>query len=1117
MQRLAIRLLGKPELSFDGTVLKWKAPPKTFPLLAMLGLHRGHGLARRQLAIALWPDDLESEGLTKLRRHLYHVNRSLPAIEGLEWILQARDLIVWNDAAPAWFDVRAFRDAIEAKRIREAVELYRGDLLEESYDELVMQQREPLRAEYVDALLRATREVREARDYALATAYAEKLLAIDEWSEDGVREWMAAKYESGDRSAALAMYERFARKLQEEFGAPPTTETTALREAIRAGLPLHTSAERTFDLSSAATAKRGWKLPFVGRSAELQTLGAAWSRAARGSGGMALVSGEAGIGKSRLASELTALAQSQGGSALVGTTSSPEAEPYQAIAGALRSTLPLLAQLKLEPQWLAALARLFPELGSLLADIPEDDLPPERARSRLFEAIARAFERLGRMRPLCVVLEDLHCAGPATIEMLESLGRRLGTVPVFVLATYRSDEAPVGSPLRRLRASLVSEQRAVAVPLSRLDAGDVRELVASQIADEDTRGNVAGAVTALSDGNPLFASQLLEEYLETQTVPDRDSALREVGDAIATRAARLAPDVRIVAEIAATIGETFSSDLVTAAGGLSENATLDALGELMDRGFVREAGANELQYAFSHALIASTVYERSPAAARKVRHRRIAELLERDERTDAAGAAAIAHQWQAAGDRARAGAAFLRAAAMATHLFARADAVDFARSAVELIDDPQRRIEASFALAKAEAAYFHQTGDRARQRTAIDEMLAKAEAAGNPLWRFAALRALGAYFEVQSRLAEALEPLHAALQIANDDTPAEEVLDVRFRLAHTYARLGRYDDAQRHVDEIEAYGRLRPSALARVLALRGRLAIALSRQDAVAAEAAASELLELAIATADMESEIQAHTVLGWVCRTVATAAEVRAHYDRAVELSERLNFVHGSVAALVDRAQYEATIGNVAPAFEFFDRALSVMEGTGADAFAGFCLANRSRAHCAAGNVAPALEDARRAREIAERIDIPRLRASAGTALGIALVAAGEPAEGLRHLALAVDERRRLGSVPGLCDALCEYARALLRGDTPAAALPSLDELSALYAQHPDRQDCPIRICYALANGATLRGDEAAAASYRDRARRLLAHDLALLPDDASRRAYAAFYDETSKARVLG
>src|SRR5215469_4735764 len=125
MERLVIRLLGEPTIHFDGKPVRLPAPPRAVSLLALLGM-RAEPISRGVLSATLWPDDLESAARANLRRHVYQIQKALPKIGDVEWILADTVNVAWNGAAPAWIDVRAFFDALEdPARRHDAIEIYR--------------------------------------------------------------------------------------------------------------------------------------------------------------------------------------------------------------------------------------------------------------------------------------------------------------------------------------------------------------------------------------------------------------------------------------------------------------------------------------------------------------------------------------------------------------------------------------------------------------------------------------------------------------------------------------------------------------------------------------------------------------------------------------------------------------------------------------------------------------------------------------------------------------------------------------------------------------------------------------------------------------------------------
>ena len=444
--RLRLRLLGPPQVVDDADP-EWRFLPKrkSLELLAYLALHAAAPLGRDTIAFALWPDANEEDARANLRRNLHVLVPLLPA--DATWILVQPETLQWNIEAPAWCDVAAFRVAFERRDFAEAARLYRGELLSGLYDEWILEERERLVRAHHDALTQLVREHRTRRDFAAAAGYAQQLLDSDPWREDVVRHLIAIRYEAGDRAAALRCYDSFAERLRAEMNVEPMPETQVLRDAI-----LHSRS--TGDVRGAAAtiasvapsqAEPAWTLPFVGRERELDMLRTWWNRAATGAGAAVFVGGEAGIGKSSLVRAFAAQVGDEGGRVLYGGTSSPERFPYQAVLDALAGASSLIAACGVEPTWLREVGELLPELKMLLPTAEAQraqpsELDPERRRMRLFEAVARVIETLATSRPLVLVAEDVHWAGPATLELLGYLVSRLMESHVLVVVTYRADE-----------------------------------------------------------------------------------------------------------------------------------------------------------------------------------------------------------------------------------------------------------------------------------------------------------------------------------------------------------------------------------------------------------------------------------------------------------------------------------------------------------------------------------------------------------------------------------------------------------------------------------------------------------------------------------------------------
>jgi len=1132
--RLTVRLFGSASFAVDGAPWPFSAPPGCLPLVAYLAL-RTEPVPRAAVAVALWPDVPEADARANLRRHVHRLKRALPDL-GAESITDDARGLAWNHDG-ASVDVARFLQAIDdPQRLAEAADAYRGDLLAGCEDEWLVVERERLRTLYLAALNELCATAGRRRDFAVAAGYAERLLALDDLRDDAVRHLMGARYESGDRSAALATYDRFAARLRAELDVEPMSETIALRDAIVAGLPLHDPGVPPPAGDALVRDTRG--MPFVGRSGELDALTRAWMRAAHGLGSTMLVVGEAGLGKSRLAAEFSSVVERQGGHVLVGLTAQPESAPYQPLIAAAQRGLPALGRNGLDDVWATALTGVLPEIRAIRPELGNAEvLDAARARIRLHEALARYFEALARNRPLVLILEDLHWAGRDTIDAIEALARRSAGAPLLIVATFRPEDGVPANGMRALARRLQSELRATRTMLAPLRPEEIDDLIASSPAFGQAPAELSSAVARLSEGNPLFAWQLLRGYEETRRIPDSDDAVRNVSDAILARVERLAPDVRSVAEAAATVGQSFTVDMVGVAGGWGEAFVHDALDELLLRRLVYASTGDGETYAFSHALIASAIYAASAAEVRRPRHRRIARMLERSADAERAFLGVRARHYDLAGDSVRAYASYLAAAGAALGVFARDEATSYARRAAELaagdeqtyaalvlslraldpgvdlerrkadlalLDDVVTRLgdDERFVALEERAAYLARAADApAAHATTIEAMFAMARAADDSERLMRVLDAQAYCMIVSGNIGAAEAPLAEALALAQrcGDTAREASLSLK--LAGVQIRLAKGAGA---LDVIRRrHAALTPSSSPAewLDVLNAEINCVLVLEEMVLGARSGAELLTLAQRVGDVESEARAHGALSYVAHWNTDAAGMREHSDLALEAFERLGQRHALAVTLFNRGTQEFELGQIDDALRFWERSGAIAERIGLHE--GVALAELSRAEAelvrerfdlAAPIAARALESARPTGE--ERHVVEAL-----VILGAAKGALGEHAAGLRDLREGIARRRAAGGARSLPHELAYLVEALVRADQLAAAAEAAEELAALdsrTAKHPAR----VQAVLAAFRSAT--GDGAAAQRHRDAGRRLLRDRLASLgPSDA--RAYRA------------
>ncbi len=865
--RLEIRLFGHLEAALDDRPLRLATPRKSLQVLAYLLLHRGAAVSREYLAFLLYPDDEEGSARAKLRATLSELPKILPQPAD-RYVTVDTDKVAWNHEADVWLDVDAFAEAAaDRRRLSEAIDLYRGDLLPEIYDEWLDAIRERHRNAYLRCLTERVSEARRNADLASAIETARKVLAIDPWREDVVRRIVAMRYESGDRAGALSEYAAFAKRLQDEMGAKPMAETTAVAERIaRDEAPDDEDGEAGRPLAAGGSAI----LPFVGRRDDIERLSEMWNRAAGGRGACAFVGGEAGIGKSRLMLEFARAVEDRGGRVLSGTTGAPEAFPYESIVDALRSALPLVASLK-PSMVLACVAALLPELHArvTLPEVPRLDAESERIR--LFESLFRCLASLATPRPLLVVLEDFHSAQAASLELLQFLLRRIAGLPVMVVVTYREDDGEHLQSLHRLRREARASAGAQSLWLSRLSVSDVEELRAAL---PDARDRSAEALTSASQGNPLFLTQIVSDAREGEPAAE-PSSLQEV---VARRIERLSERARTAAEIAACIGDRFSRDTVREVSAWDETALTDALDELLDRRIIREAGGRGfLEYAFTHNLMLEAIARNVPLKDAGVRRRRIARVLEElyPERFSELSASLAAH-YESAGDVANAARCYLEAVRRFIAIGALEEARALCRRALALDLAPRLRAELLLESVTIEA----RRGDRDARSVVLAALERADEALGDPAIH---RKTLLARIELAATTGD-LEAQEAAVRALREGVPADDVAGLaaahlaEAQLDLTRGRLARAYDAGEAAlacsraagDEPEAVRAL--CFLAKLEGHRGNL---------TSASALFDEAAQVAAAAADPVLELLA-SGSGWV------VAYQRRDMDRCRQLSER-------------------------------------------------------------------------------------------------------------------------------------------------------------------------------------------------------------------------------------
>ncbi|MGQ0714925.1 MAG: helix-turn-helix transcriptional regulator [Gemmatimonadaceae bacterium] len=491
----------------------------------------------------------------------------------------------------------------------------------------------------------------------------------------------------------------------------------------------------------------------IGREAELEALGALLERVVAGQGQMVFVTGDAGIGKSRLCRDLRQRAADRGLRVLVGRCGAQSALPYGPFMDALRFRLAKgereEAARVLGPL-ASRLARLLPELrreADSRASDPDEFAPPP---THPFESIFEAFERLAELGPFVLVLEDLQYADATSRELLHFLAHRIQTLPLMIVGTARSDELHTRHPLRRLIASLTVERLGREIVLVPLTEDGVGRMIAAIVGSEPSPSFVE-AVTSRSDGNPFFVEELLKGLADRdqlQADAHADAAeihlprtLREI---VLARLEPLGEHAFSVLSTAAVIGRRFDFDVLQRVTGLEEEALLGIIEQLVEHQvLVEERGSGEW-FAFRHALTQEVLYRSLVARRRRLLHRQVAAVLETRPSTGLElSREAIAFHYRAGGDAERARPHAVLAGDQALRLSAWRDAESWYERALESADGrkPDQALEAQVMEKLAYVSWWQGRAEFALSYT--EKALALRRALGEPRALSAALRHAG--------------------------------------------------------------------------------------------------------------------------------------------------------------------------------------------------------------------------------------------------------------------------------------------------------------------------------------------------------------------------------------
>ncbi|HTP09816.1 MAG TPA: AAA family ATPase [Anaerolineae bacterium] len=694
---LSIQLLGTPVILQDDQPLAIPRK-KSRALVYYLAAH-DKPLTREQILSFFWPDSDRVSAQQVLRTTLHGLRQAL----GTALITDENMLAL---APEINVDVRVFETALQRQPLTThnqllttTLQLYRGDFLagfslsdSAEFDDWLTEQQEHYRRLAIRGFIALAALHEQQQNYPAALEALDRALAFDPLQEDVQRSALRVHYLAGDRTGAIRRYGALRKLLDEEMGIPPMAETRALydeiikdqligeqgpvKRASRIRPPSRSSGVSISDRPSTIG-----NLPFTGRDTELKKL-----KEAAASHQLALIEGEPGIGKTRLAAEFL---RTQTGLVLIGAAHELEhARPYHPFIDALRIlfAMPgwstLQAQLDLPAVWWHELARLVPEIVPQAASSAADE-------SRLWEGVHQFLIALSRLQPIVLFLDDVQWADVSTLGLLGYLARVTASArsaSIVLVAASRPIEPRTS--IATLVQSLTREGRVLRLALDRLSVSETTAL-AQQISPAFAYP-LAEWLRQQSEGNPYILSELITHARESGLLrADGTVNLSALSTApvvppsiyslIQARLARLSDPARRILDAAVAMGRIFEFEVVARAAALSENAALDALDELRAARLIEPQGSDGLTYAFDHSLTMEVAYREVGEPRHRLLHRRVAEALEAiygKQYLDGI-ASVVAWHFRESGDVQRAAPYALHAAQLAAKIAAWREAIEF--------------------------------------------------------------------------------------------------------------------------------------------------------------------------------------------------------------------------------------------------------------------------------------------------------------------------------------------------------------------------------------------------------------------------------------------------------
>lgn len=755
------------------------------------------------------------------------------------------------------------------------------------------------------------------------------------------------KIEAEERRPSRGLAQRLAQHL-----AIPAQEQAAFLAAARTlqsvdRLQLDTLPVETMRAATASNklAHGGdEKAPFVGRSNEYGQFVGLIARLTTGGGQVALLQGEAGIGKSRLMHEVAAYVQHQGAPTLV--TNCYEIErsiAYQPVIDLATQACEAAPEARLRmiaPILLAEIAALVPAMTTRLHDLPALSADfPEARQARLFHALVQLFDALAQNRQLIVIVDNIQWADDASLRFLHFFARQITSRPMLLICAYRDEELDSNERLTSLIESLGREPHARHMALARLGPGDIEALLKKLNDPKLSAPDLAVRLHRETGGNPFFLWSILQSLGEGECAVNDALSLPlpdALRDSVRARLARVPHEDRPLLDVAAVLGRRFDFETLLALTRAPEERFLHTMESLVKRRLLREDQDSGF-YDFSHDKVREVVYRDIGMARRVLLHRVVAELLEQHAQSEAHERDAhLAEHYERGKIWPKALLYLGLAADHSQKLFAMREALQWFDRAVALLQaHPEAATQAQqLALYERRGVARAQAGHIEGAVADFQRVINAARALGEHEHARDVLIQLGMAYRRADAYEQAVACLDEALTASRATEDERHAADTLYHLGTVAWSNGRNDLAiTHHQQAVDICERLALTDLVAVQAFHGRGEAHFANAEPAAAIVFFSRSLDLARGIGDKSYESENLMMIGWACTGhmgLADYPRALSSFDAALAIARAADLQWHLGPTLIGRSHVRVALGKFGEAWADLNEAMPRLERLG-------------------------------------------------------------------------------------------------------------------------------------------------------------------------------------------